>query len=65
MLVLHPNILESNGQKEFAILPWNEFLKVKEMIEDWEDLRDLEKAIAEEKSEPGISLSKFRGQLGL
>ena len=65
MLVLHPNILESNGQKEFAILPWNEFLKVKEMIEDWEDLRDLEKAIAEEKSEPGVSLSEFRKQLGL
>ena len=65
MLVLHPNILESNGQKEFAILPWKEFLKVKEMIEDWEDLRDLEKAIKEEKSEPGVSLSEFREQLGL
>ena len=65
MLVLHPNILESNGQKEFAILPWKEFLKVKEMIEDWEDLRDLEKAIAEKDPSSRLSLSEFREQLGL
>ena len=31
MIELHPNILENNGVKQFAILPFEEFLKIQEL----------------------------------
>jgi hypothetical protein len=44
MLALHPNILEKNGIQEFVVLPYDEFLKVKEQLQDFEDLKDLRPA---------------------
>jgi PHD/YefM family antitoxin component YafN of YafNO toxin-antitoxin module len=40
MIELHPEFITKNGQKEFAILPYEEFLKLQEILEDLEDLRD-------------------------
>jgi hypothetical protein len=34
MIELHPEFLTKNGQKQFAILPYEEFLKIKELLED-------------------------------
>ena len=28
MVTLHPNILEQNGKKQFAAIPYEEFLKI-------------------------------------
>ncbi len=38
MIQLHPKILNQDGQK-VAVLPYDEFLKVQEILEDLEDLR--------------------------
>jgi hypothetical protein len=59
MLTLHPNILEKDGKKEFAILPYTEFLKIQEELEDFEDLRILREAKAEEANCSTISLSSL------
>lgn len=58
MIELHPEFLTKNGQKEFAVLPYEEFLKIKELLEDLEDLKDLREA--KEKDSPSVSLSEFK-----
>ncbi len=65
MIELHPEFLEKNGTKEFAVLPYEEFLKIKEFIEDAEDVLALREAKAEETDSPTISLSDAREKLGL
>lgn len=46
---IHPQIIEKNGKKEFVVLPYEEFLRLQEELEDYEDLKTLreEKALAE------------------
>ncbi len=65
MIELHPNILENNGVKQFAILPFKEFQQIQEILENYQDLIDLNNAIEKEKNVPGISLSEARKQLGI
>ncbi len=60
MIELHPEFLTKNGQKEFAVLPYEEFLKIKDLLEDLEDLKDLREAKEEEKDSPSISLYNVR-----
>ena len=62
MLSLHPNILEKNGIKEFAILPFDEFEKMKNELQDFEDLKDLRKAKIAEKDAAGSNLSEAKKQ---
>lgn len=63
MIELHPEFLTKNGQKQFAVLPYEEFLKIKELLEDLEDLRDLWDAKEEEKDSVSISLADVKKML--
>ena len=40
MIELHPEFLTKNGQKQFAILPYEEFLKIKELLAYLENIQD-------------------------
>jgi len=60
---LHPNFLTKNGEKEFAVLPYKEFVDVQETLEDYEDLKDLRNAKAKEKYTKTISLSEAKKRL--
>ena len=60
MISVHPSILEKDGIKEFAVLPYNEFLKIREELEDYEDLKLLRQAKLEEADSPSISLRKAK-----
>jgi len=44
MIKLHPEFITKNGNKEFSVLPYEEFVKIKELLEDLDDLQDLRKA---------------------
>lgn len=44
MLKLHPEILVKNGKKEFAVLPYEEFVAIQERLADADDLLELRKA---------------------
>jgi hypothetical protein len=63
MIELHPEFLTKNGEKQFAILPYEEFLIIKELLEDLEDLRDLRDAKEEEKDSVSISLADMKKML--
>ncbi|NJN72956.1 MAG: type II toxin-antitoxin system Phd/YefM family antitoxin [Limnothrix sp. RL_2_0] len=56
MIELHPEFLSKNGQKEFAVLPYEEFLKIQEILEDWEDLMALRAAKKSETDSETVSL---------
>ncbi len=63
MVILHPNVLGSKGVKQFVVLPYEEFQKLRYELDDYYDLLDLRKAIEEEKTEPTMSMGELRGKL--
>lgn len=38
-------IIEKNGKPEWAIIPFKEYLKLQEALEDAEDIRDIERSL--------------------
>jgi len=65
MMTLHPEILVRNGKKKFAVLPYEEFLAVKERLADAEDLLELRKAKRAEGKKASIPLAAVKRELGL
>jgi len=65
MITLHPSILERDGKKAFAVLPYEEFEKVRKALEDYEDLKDLRAAKAEERTASVSPLGSVREELGI
>jgi predicted AAA+ superfamily ATPase len=59
MIQLHPKFLTQDGQK-VAILPYDEFLKIQEILEDLEDLENLRQAKEEAKDSPTYSLDEVK-----
>lgn len=37
---LNPQVIQKKGKREFVVLPYEEFVKIVELLEDYEDLRD-------------------------
>jgi len=60
---IHPRVIEKEGKKEFFVLPYEEFLAIKENLEDYEDLKDLREAKAAENETPTTPLSDIRSDL--
>jgi PHD/YefM family antitoxin component YafN of YafNO toxin-antitoxin module len=65
MIQLHPEFLTKNGNKEFAVLPYEEFIKIQELLEDLQDLQDLRQARKEEENSPSIPISEVKKMLNL
>jgi len=65
MVTLHPNVLERDGKKAFVVLPYEEFLLIEEELQDYEDLKALRAAKAEEADAPAVPLSEAKNELGL
>lgn len=64
MISLHPEILTKNGKKEFAVLPYEEFIALQELLADLEDLSDLRAAKQESADEASVSLEDVKTELG-
>ena len=62
-MLLHTQVLEKEGKKEFVVLPYDEFLKIQEIIEDFEDIQELKKAKEAEKHLESIPLSRVVADL--
>jgi len=65
MLELHPEFLVKNGKKQFAVLPYEEFLALQERLADAEDLLDLRKAKRADGKKRSIPLSEVKRELDL
>jgi hypothetical protein len=65
MVILHPSILEHDGKKTFAVLPYEEFVKIEEELNDFEDLKELRASKMEEANASTVSLSSIRKELDI
>ncbi|MFX0197593.1 MAG: type II toxin-antitoxin system Phd/YefM family antitoxin [Candidatus Hodarchaeota archaeon] len=65
MMDLNPQVLEKDGKKEFVVLSYEEFLKIQEELENYEDLRILREAKQKEGNAPTISLQDAKKKLHL
>src|SRR5688500_11983942 len=62
---VHLQILEKNGEKQFAVLPYEEFLALQERLADAEDVLELRKAKRAEGKKKSIPLADAKRKLGL
>jgi hypothetical protein len=65
MLELHPEFLKKNGENQFVVLPYEEFLEMQERLADAEDLLELRRAKAENEGQPTVPLEEVRKRFGL
>jgi hypothetical protein len=54
-----------DGNREFVVLPYHEFVQLQEVLQDAEDLMDLRVAKRESEEESSLSLEEARSELGL
>ncbi len=65
MVTLHPHILEQEGQKQFVVLPYSEFIALQEELQAFYDLKELREAKKGEGDAPTISFEEAMKELGL
>lgn len=65
MMNLHTEILKRDGKKQFAVLPYEEFEKLRQMAEDYDDLNALRNAKKSDSKKKGFSTKEARKSLGL
>jgi len=58
-------IIEKHGKKEFAVIPYKDFLRMQENLEDYSDLKDLRRAKLEPMNQLGRSFDDVAKELGL
>ena len=63
MVILHANILERDGRKAFAVIPYEEFVRVEEELHDYEDLKVLRAAKVREAKAATTPLAHVRKAL--
>jgi len=65
MISISPQILEKNGKKEYAILTYEDFLKMQEELACYDDLRILREAKKEEQNAPSVSFEETKSILNI
>jgi hypothetical protein len=60
MATLNAQIIKKAGKKEYAVIPYEEFLKLQEALDDYEDLRCLRAAKAAERNAPTIGIKQVK-----
>jgi hypothetical protein len=62
---IYHHIFEKDGKRQFTIISYEDFQKIQEELENYEDLRLLRKAKSEEGKAPTTSLKETEKELGL
>ena len=65
MIEIHPNYITKEGKREFVILTYEEFTMIQELLRDYEDLRDLREAKADEADAPTLTLKEAKAKLNI
>jgi PHD/YefM family antitoxin component YafN of YafNO toxin-antitoxin module len=63
MVTLHAQIIKKNGKKEYAVLPYEEFRRVQDELDEYEDLRYLREAKEAEKDAPTIGMAELKKRI--
>ena len=65
VIELHPEFLTKNGEREYAVLPYGEFIALQEWLEDVDDILDLRDARAEDAGKHNMTLEEVKTELGI
>jgi len=65
MMKFHANILKKNGEKEFVVIPYEEFVKIQEELDDYESLKALREAKSKEADAKTTSFDQVKKELGI
>lgn len=60
---LNPQIIKKDGVNEYVVLPYEDYLKIRKALEDYEDLMDLRKAKSETVNESSFSFKDVEEKL--
>ncbi len=63
MAVVNAQIIKKNGKKEYVVLPYKEFLRIQEELQDYQDLRCLRKAKEMEKDAMTIGMAELKKKI--
>lgn len=64
LMSIHPQIIEKDGKKEFVVLPYDEFVRLQDELEDYDDLKTLRQERALAAAEPTRSLDDVLKDIG-
>lgn len=62
---MKPQIIEKRGRKEFAVIPYKDFVRMQEELEDYYDLLELRRAKSDPRNQKGRSFETVATELGL
>lgn len=62
---MNAQIIEKHGKKEFAVIPYKDFVRMQEELEDYYDLLALRQAKANLRNQEGRSFDEVAKKLGL
>ena len=63
MGTLNIQIIKKNGKKEYVVMPYDEFLRVQEELDDYQNLRCLREAKKAEQYAPTVSIGELKEHL--
>ena len=62
---MNAQIIEKRGKKEFAVIPYKDFIRMQEELEDYYDLLALRQAKSDSRNQKGRSFDEVAKELGL
>jgi len=65
IIEIHPNYIKKKGKKEFVILSYDEFKKIEEALNDYEDLMELRKIKSKEKDKKTKNIEQVKKELNI
>jgi PHD/YefM family antitoxin component YafN of YafNO toxin-antitoxin module len=65
ILEIHPNYIEKKGKKEFVVISYDEFKRIEETLNDYEDLMELRKVKSKEKDKATKNIDQVKKELNI
>ncbi|MBA3334869.1 MAG: type II toxin-antitoxin system Phd/YefM family antitoxin [Acidobacteria bacterium] len=62
---MEPQIIEKKGKKEFAVIPYKDFIRMQEELENYYDLLELRQAKSDLRNQKGRKFTEVVEELGL
>jgi len=62
---MEAQIIEKQGKKEFAVIPYKDFVRMQEELEDYYDLVELRRAKSDPRNRQGRAFNIVAAELGL
>ncbi len=65
MIELHPQIIRRDGQEAFVVLTWEEFVELRDQLDDLLDVVELRQAKRENEGKPTATLDEVAQAMGI